>query len=71
MIVPLLAAKRYVPVRWDDFKTTQDVSILVLDANKATMDAASEVPYDETLTPAQFDKHSEEGDAYRKTHLTN
>jgi hypothetical protein len=35
------------------------------------MDAAPEVPYDETLTPAQFDKHSEEVDAYRKTHLTN
>ena len=43
----------------------------MLDANKATMDAAPEVTYDETLTPAQFDKHSQEVDAYWKTHLTN
>ena len=63
--------KKYVPVPWDDFKTTQNVSLLVLDANKATMDAAPEVTYDETLTPAQFDKHSQEVDAYWKTHLTN
>ena len=63
--------KKYVPVPWDDFKTTHGVSFLVLDANKATMDAAPEVTYDETLTPAQFDKHSQEVDAYWKTHLTN
>ena len=63
--------KKYVPVPWDDFKATQNVSFLVLDANKATMDAAPEVTYDETLTPAQFDKHSQEVDAYWKTHLTN
>jgi sporulation protein YlmC with PRC-barrel domain len=63
--------KKYVPVPWAAFKTTQDVSFLVLDANKATMDAAPEVSYDETLTPAQFDKHSQEVDAYWKTHLTN
>jgi sporulation protein YlmC with PRC-barrel domain len=63
--------KKYVPVPWDDFKTTQDVSLLVLDANKATMDAAPEVTYNETLTPAQFDQHSQEVDAYWKTHLMN
>jgi sporulation protein YlmC with PRC-barrel domain len=63
--------KKYVPVPWDDFKTTQGVSLLVLDANKAIMDAAPEVTYDETLTPAQFDTHSQEVDAYWKTHLTN
>jgi sporulation protein YlmC with PRC-barrel domain len=63
--------KKYVPVPWDDFKATQDVSFLVLDASKATMDAAPEVAYDETLTPAQFDKHSQDVDAYWKTHLTN
>jgi sporulation protein YlmC with PRC-barrel domain len=63
--------KKYVPVPWDDFKATQNVSFLVLDTNKATMDAAPEVTYDETLTPAQFDKHSQEVDAYWKTHLTN
>jgi sporulation protein YlmC with PRC-barrel domain len=63
--------KKYVPVPWDDFKATQDVSFLVLDTNKATMDAAPEVTYDETLTPAQFAKHSQEVDSYWKTHLTN
>ncbi len=47
------------------------VSLLVLDANKATMDAAPEVTYDDTLTPAQFDKHSQEVDADWKAHLTN
>jgi sporulation protein YlmC with PRC-barrel domain len=63
--------KKYVPVPWDDFKATRGVSFLVLDANKSIMDAAPEVTYDETLTPAQFDKHSQEVDAYWKTHLTN
>lgn len=63
--------KKYVPVPWEDFKATAGVSFLVLDANKATMDAAPEVTYNETLTPAQFDKHSQEVDAYWKTHLTN
>ena len=63
--------KKYVPVPWDDFKATHDVSFLVLDANKATMDAALEVTYDETLTHAQFEKHSQNVDAYWKTHLTN
>jgi len=63
--------KKYVPVPWDDFKATQNVSFLVLDANKATVDAAPEVTYNETLTPAQFDQHSQEVDAYWKTHLTN
>ena len=63
--------KKYVPVPWDDFEATHDVSFLVLDANKAVMNAAPEVTYDETLTPAQFDKHSQEVDAYWKTHLTN
>jgi sporulation protein YlmC with PRC-barrel domain len=63
--------KKYVPVPWDDFKATQNVSFLVLDANRPTMDAAPEDTYDETLTPAQFDKHSQEVDAYWKTHLTN
>ena len=63
--------KKYVPVPWDDFKTTQGVSFLVLDANKATMDTAPEVSYDETLTPEQFDKHSQEVDAYWKAHLKN
>jgi sporulation protein YlmC with PRC-barrel domain len=55
--------KKYVPVPWDDVKATRDVSFLV--------DKAPEVTYDETLTPAQFDKHSQEVDAYWKTHLTN
>jgi sporulation protein YlmC with PRC-barrel domain len=63
--------KKYVPVPWDDFKATPNVSFLVLDANKATMDAAPEVTYNETLTPAQFDQHSQEVDAYWKTHLMN
>ncbi len=63
--------KKYVPVPWDAFKATQGVSLLVLDTNKAIMDAAPEVTYNETLTPAQFDKHSQEVDAYWKTHLTN
>ena len=30
------------------------------------MDAAPEVTYNETLIPAQFDKHSQEVDAYWK-----
>jgi sporulation protein YlmC with PRC-barrel domain len=63
--------KKYVPIPWDDFKATRGVSFLVLDATKATMDAAPEVSYDETLTPVQFDKHSQEVDAFWKTHLTN
>jgi sporulation protein YlmC with PRC-barrel domain len=63
--------KKYVPVPWDDFKATQGVSFLVLDTDKATMEGAPQVTHDQVLTSAQFEKRSQEVDAYWKTHLTN
>ena len=63
--------EKYVAVPWADFKITQSVNLLVLDASKAAMDAAPQESDHEVLTPAQFDQASATVDAYWKTHLTN
>jgi sporulation protein YlmC with PRC-barrel domain len=63
--------QKYVPVPWDDFKVTADMKLLVLDTTKAAMDTAPEVTHNEILTPTQFDKRSQEVDAYWKIHLAN
>jgi sporulation protein YlmC with PRC-barrel domain len=63
--------EKYVPVPWEDFKVTGNLSLVVLDATKAAMDAAPKVSDDEFAAPANFDRESRKVDAYWKTHLTN
>lgn len=59
----------FVPVPWDDFKTTQNVGLLVLDTTKAAMEAAPTVTYHKFALPGQFDQESQKVDAYWKTNL--
>ena len=63
--------KSYVPIPWDDFKLTPSVSLLVLDTNKAAMDAAPQITDDQFTTPGQFEQESRKVDAYWKTHLSS
>ena len=63
--------RKYVPIPWDDFKMTQNASLLVLGATKEAMDGAPEVTDDQFTTTGHFDQESQKVDAYWKTHLAN
>lgn len=61
--------KSYVPVPWADFKITQGMKLLVLDATKATMENAPEIDRNEAYTPAQFEQESKRVDTYWTAHI--
>ena len=63
--------RKYVPIPWDDFKMTQNASLLVLDATKAAMDGAPDVTDDQFTTTGHFDQESQKVDAYWKTHIVS
>jgi sporulation protein YlmC with PRC-barrel domain len=62
--------EKYVPVPWDLFKATPNASLLVLNATKATMDAAPQVESEKFATPGGFEKESAKVDAYWKSHMS-
>ena len=63
--------EKYVPVPWNDFKATQNLSVLVLDIRKGAMDDAPQVQDDQFNSPGHFDQESQKVDAYWKLHLAN
>ena len=63
--------EKYVPIPWDDFKTTPSLSLLVLNTTKADLDKAPLVAYEKFSAPGAFDQESEKVDAYWKTRLSN
>jgi sporulation protein YlmC with PRC-barrel domain len=63
--------REYVPIPWGDFKTTPNVSLLVLDTNKAALEAAPQVTDDQFNTPGKFDQQGQQVDAYWKTRLSS
>jgi len=62
--------EKYVPVPWDDFKVTPKANLLVLNATRATMDAAPQVSHDQSMTTEQFKLEGSKVDTYWTTHIS-
>jgi len=56
-------------VPWSDFKAPPNVGLVVLDATKASIEAAPKVSSTGFSKPGQFEREGAEADAYWKTHL--
>jgi sporulation protein YlmC with PRC-barrel domain len=63
--------EKFVPVPWDHFKATPGVSVLVLNATKAVLQAAPQVSDDKFGAKGQFEQESQKVDAYWKLQLAS
>jgi sporulation protein YlmC with PRC-barrel domain len=62
--------EKYVPVPWQDFKMTPGATLLVLDSDKNTLDAGSQVRENQFSATGDFAQESRHVDEHWKSHLS-